>query len=681
MKLGHFLVGVLFSFAGSFFEPKRNNAQYMKKILALLFAGAYILIANPQGAFGQNATMAWVKTWGGINQDQPEGFARDTAGNLFVAGYISDVADFDPGPGTHLLPFRGGNDIAIGKYDPNGNLLWAHSLGSYGTDMAYDVAVDEAGNSYYTGQFYDVVDFDPGPATFNLTSGGNFDAFMLKLDPAGNFVWARKFSGAFNLRGVALRIDDFGSVISTGYFQGPADFDPGAGVFTMNTGTDFDVYVSKLDANGSFIWAKTLSGPGVSDNPRDLVVDSNNDIYITGDFGATVDFDPGPGTYNIPCAGIRDIFLLKLSPNGNLVWVKTWGGTGNDKGLALGIDPDGFALVVGNFYNTVDFDPGAGVSSLSAVGATMDAFISKLDTSGNFVWAKRVGANSNESIYTIQVGPGGNIFSGGNMRDSIDIDPGTNESMVYATTYGYYFVKLDPSGDLICGEFFDSLGSGRILLDEFGNVYSSGLFRDSIDFDPGPGLDRRVSNGIMDMYLLKMDLACGSPLSIGFNGPWAALTTEKDVRISWGISNDLMINGMFIQKKTVDGDFITIGSSRYHGQGSYEFLDNNPDIGANVYRILLVDLNGHFSESDEVEAILAEDKTRMIYPNPTSQEFSIHGRDWEQLEVFDISGKLVLSQALDPNESHHVITFGKPGIYYSRLRSKERVIVETLVIR
>lgn len=189
---------------------------------------------------------------------------------------------------------------------------WAKSFGGGDFDQGNSITVDAAGNVYTTGYFQDTVDFDPGAGSANLTSAGSGDAFVQKLDAAGNFLWAKAFGGSADDIVASITVDAVGNVYTTGYFQGTVDFDPGAGTDTLTSAGRGDVFVQKLDAAGNFLWAKALGGSG-SDEGSSITVDAAGNVYTTGNFEGTADFDPGAGSATFTSAGGWDVFIQKMS--------------------------------------------------------------------------------------------------------------------------------------------------------------------------------------------------------------------------------------------------------------------------------------------------------------------------------------------------------------------------------
>jgi len=193
---------------------------------------------------------------------------------------------------------------------------WAKRIGGADDDEAHSVVVDALGNVYTTGYFQGTVDFDPGVGSSLLVSAGLYDIFISKLDASGNFVWAKRMGGLSSSSGSAITIDDWNNVYTIGYFRETVDFDPGIGVANLTSNGIGDIFISKLDASGNFVWAKEMGG-AIEDYGNSIAVDASGNIYTTGSFTDTVDFDPGVGTTNFYSAGgWKDVFIQKLSQVG-----------------------------------------------------------------------------------------------------------------------------------------------------------------------------------------------------------------------------------------------------------------------------------------------------------------------------------------------------------------------------
>lgn len=333
----------------------------------------FVMRVSPSGGY------SYFYELGGTSIDRAYGIAVDSASNAYITGTFQNIANFGfQGPTTNLAS-AGGEDAFVAKLDATGSLAWADRTGSTGTDRGNGIAVDGAGNPAVTGYFQGTVDFDPGAGTANLDASTS-TIFVSKLDTAGNFVWARNFGNNNGANGNAIAVDGSGNVYSTGTFIAPADFDPGPGTFNLAGNGSTDLYVSKLDSAGNFVWARKLGG-NFFDVGRGIAVDGAGDVFTTGLFSGPADFDPGPGTSNL--TGSQDIFVSKLDTAGNFVWAANFAGSANpDSGYGIAVDGSGHVYTTGQIDGQapVDFDPGPGTYNLTAPGGAgaTNIFVSQL---------------------------------------------------------------------------------------------------------------------------------------------------------------------------------------------------------------------------------------------------------------------------------------------------------------
>jgi hypothetical protein len=298
----------------------------------------------------------------------------------------------------------------------------AIGAGSTSADIGKAIARDAAGNIYVTGLFNGTVDFDPGPGTVNLTSAGANDIFVAKYTPTGALIWAKGMGGTGEDQPLAIAVDASGNVLTTGAFNGTADFDPGPGTSNLTSAGNADIFVSKLDSNGNFVWARALGGTSFEQG-QGIAVDLAGNVFTTGRFSVTVDFDPGAGTANLTSAGSNDSFVSKLDGSGNFVWAKQMGGTTSDQGIAIAVDSSGNVLTTGGFSGTADFDPGDATFIFTNAGSS-EAFVSKLDGSGNFVSAEHFGGAGSVGSDIVVDAASANVFTTGSFNGTADFDPG-----------------------------------------------------------------------------------------------------------------------------------------------------------------------------------------------------------------------------------------------------------------
>ena len=394
-----------------------------KAVTAFIAVICFLMTANINAQ-----TLDWVKTFGGRNDDNGISIAVDGAGNIYTTGSFRGTVDFNPGPDSIIVSSVGNNDIFIQKLDANGNFLWAISFGKKGVNVGSSIAVDSQGNVYTTGFFQDTIDFNPGTGVANLSAVGDRDAFILKLDANGNFLWAKSFGRNNDDAGFSIKVDAMGNIYTTGIFGDTVDFDPGADSTMLSVVGEFDIFIQKLDANGNFLWAKSFGSDGV-DYGNSLATDANANIYTTGYYRDTTDFDPGKDSLTLSNVGNRDVFIQKLDAKGNFVWAKSFGGKNPDIGYSIAIDIAGNVYTTGIFSDTVDFDPGPGVANLIAEGGG-NAFIQKLDENGNFLWAKSFGGDGVSGGQSITVDATNNVYTIGSFNKTVDFDPGTESKNI-----------------------------------------------------------------------------------------------------------------------------------------------------------------------------------------------------------------------------------------------------------
>ncbi len=385
----------------------------------------------------------WAKSLGGADEDQGNAIALDLLGNVYIAGYFYGLADFDPNSGTNNLLSSGGADAFICKLDANGIFMWAAKAGGMEDDEAKTVAVDANGDVLFAGFFHGLANFNPGPGVTTLTSAGGEDAFITKLDAGGIFVWTTGFGGANDDAILDLTLDADDNVITTGFFSGTVDFDPGAGNADLTAGGMNDVFVSKLNVFAHLVWAKNFGGAN-NDEGLGIHADMAGNVYTTGYFNSTADFDPGPGADVLTSAGMEDIFISKLNVDGDYVWAKRFGSTGVDQAHDVTTDLNGDVYTIGYFSESVDFDPGDGNATLTSFGL-FNTFISRLTAMGDFVFASEFAGTDEVKGLTIAVDSTYHIYCGGEFKGDVDVDPGLGGLVLTSTgDEDAFVVKLKP---------------------------------------------------------------------------------------------------------------------------------------------------------------------------------------------------------------------------------------------
>jgi uncharacterized repeat protein (TIGR01451 family) len=326
---------------------------------------------------------------------------------------------------------------------------------------------------------------------------------------AQDFEWATSFGSQnnnpmANVHSFEIKLDVFKNIYLVGGFYGTVDFNTGAGDSSISATSNLNIYVAKYDSIGNFIWVRSFQG-GSSDYARTLDFDANGNLILTGRFYNSGTFNTGQGATVLTSSGGYDIFICKITPNGNLVWVKKVGGSGDDVSYDADIDVSGNIYVAGSFSNIVDFDPGAGIDSLQANGT--DAFVLKLDSAGNFLWVKSFTGPGTQKCSTMQISENSDLYVAGDFTDSCDFDPGTNTAFIQSSgSKNMFLCKLSSSGDY--KRIYSLPCTGVSIADRIifrsGKIYLSGNFTFAMDFDPS-GTNYTVSSPNKSIYLCKFD--------------------------------------------------------------------------------------------------------------------------------------------------------------------------------
>ncbi|HNR19972.1 MAG TPA: hypothetical protein PKL45_08315, partial [Bacteroidia bacterium] len=416
-------------------------------------AGQYNVISTGQNdgyilKLDSNGNFVWLKTISGI-ENQLCLSINIKGSQLFLAGDFRGTSVFDPGQTNYILTAMTPNysDVFIMELDTSGNFKWVKQLmGTEGLSLR-ELNLDYSNNILLTGTFSGTVDFNPDiTGSYALTSAGGRDAFVCKLDTGGNFIWAKQIGGTGIYQdGTSLDVDGVGGIYVTGRFNGTIDLDPGVGVYNLSTSTtmlaDMPIFIVKLDSGGNFIWGMGYGSPQ-SVGSNKILFDGTVNIYVSGAFSDTIDFDAGAGVFNMTSAGGGDAFLLKLDTAGNFAWAKQWGNL-NSEHAVVSIDNLGNLYCTGSFIGTMDADPGSGIHNITGSTIYSNAYIVKLNDQGNFVWATDFNGTWTNALRGLVHDNSGNIYTRGDFNNVVDCDPGTGTyNLTSNGSYDVFFMRL-----------------------------------------------------------------------------------------------------------------------------------------------------------------------------------------------------------------------------------------------
>ncbi len=348
--------------------------------------------------------------------------------------------------------------------------------GGTSSDTGEGIALAADGSRAVAGTF-------EGTATFgdlSVTSAGDSDFFLVKYDASGEAAWARRGgTDVFNDFGTATAIAPDGSVYATGFFTGVASFDGGQNPdASLTTFSDFDAFLVKYDAEGDLEWARQAGGVE-QDTGRELALDADGNVYLTGGFGGTGTF----GGVTLTSAGSTDAFLAKYDPDGEVVWARRGGSDQGDLAYGVAVTADGAAYVSGSFRGVAQF----GGLPIQSAGSS-DVFVVQYDPDGEPVWVEGIGADGSEFTRGggIALGSEGEVYVQGSFSNTILV----GSDVLVSTGFTDIFVaKLDPDGNELWGRRGGGDGtnfSAALAVDAGGNALAVGYADGTGTFDDTP---------------------------------------------------------------------------------------------------------------------------------------------------------------------------------------------------
>ena len=402
---------------------------------------------------------------GGSDADQVLGLAVDASGATLATGYTESV-NFPSTPGPYQSP-RGKKDIFVVKLAPLGDsLVYGAIIGGSGDDRATDIVLDSAGNAYITGK----TGSGDLPTTVNAMDrslGGYWDAFVFKLVPEGTSLgYATYLGGSGEDEALGMAVDAQGNAYVTGWTIS-GDFPTSSGSFGTHHVDSRDIFVTKLNPNGSqIIWSGLLGGL-LDEQGYDIQIDQDGNAYVAG-WTKSEDLPTTAGAFQQDYAGYDDALVFKVSHDGrSLEYVTLLGGSARDRAYALQVDGQGQAVVVGQ-TRSADFPTTAGAFAPNSSGRE-DAFVTKLTADGSaLVYSTYLGGKYADAGKAVALDSLGNaIVAGDTMSDDLPVtadafDPTFNRALGTFWAYDAFIAKIDPSGaDLLYGSYLGGLREDR----------------------------------------------------------------------------------------------------------------------------------------------------------------------------------------------------------------------------
>ena len=311
--------------------------------------------------------------------------------------------------------------------------------------------------------------------------------------------WVNSAGGNFNDEAYDVEVDASGNIYTTGYTTAASVFGPS---INLTTNGYSDIFVSKSDANGNFLWTKVFGGPQV-DRGYDIELDATGNIYVTGTFMGTATF----GSFTITSNNnSQDIFVMKLDNTGNVLWINAEGGSGGDTGYGITVDNNGDIIATGQFIQTAQIGSNTFSSTIdpNTNQPAYDMFIAKYDGSGNDLWSMQGVAKYDDRGLALKTDVNNDIYVTGQFSDTLTIAANTHNNTIFNAGM---VLKLDAAGNHI---WFKRIGAIQTLvydieIDNQNDVYITGDFQGQMMIIGNPINYFLNGNYTYRVFLIKMD--------------------------------------------------------------------------------------------------------------------------------------------------------------------------------
>jgi hypothetical protein len=527
---------------------------------------------------------------------------------------------------------------------------WARNAGLWAYDYGYGIGTDASGNVYVAGKFEMNAEFD----SVTVNCYGNHDLFLAKYSPAGQLLWVKTGGGYSGDYAHDMCVDSQGNIYIAGEIDGTATF--GNTTVNGNIGSD-DALIMKYDSNGNLVWARAYGGASRED-ARSLALDAAGNIYLIGVFRDTSTI----GAYTLIASSqdVDDVFIARLDPAGNVVWVKTIGGMGDDTGRGIDVDSQGNVYAVGAFEGSASF---GGAVTLTEVYGNRDLFLSKWDSNGNLIWVKQAGGQTNDVAWDVELDDFDNIYITGEFNHTVvfgsfSLQP-IGGSDIFVAKYGIH-------GNVQWARRFggELIDRARSIATDNSNVYITGQYGGTLSH----GSYTVTSSDSSDIFIASFD-ADGAPGWLA--APWGPADAYEFMGYEAGTAIHAAGGFVYVTGSYLDGDIFNSTYLSPWTRTDMFVAKIDPSLPSTL----------GVSEPGGQEAMHA-------YPNPTEGiatiEFVASSKDKHQLILANALGQVLYVETFDglPGKLTRKLdlsTFGK-GVYLLSIRSAGRSDVGRIVV-
>jgi len=578
-----------------------------------LFSVLILTLVCQAGWLAAQPDLLWEKSLGGSQTDFPSGIRLTADGGTVVFG-TSTSSDGDVGTG------HASGDFWVARLDTARNIVWQKSFGGSQGELSANLLITPDSSIVLVGS----TDSNDGDVTGGYGGG---DYWVVKLDLNGNLLWQKALGGQrFDAATDVAPAPDGGLIVS-GYTMS------GDGQVTGHHGEE-DFWLVKLDALGNLVWQKTYGGTG-SEAANSIAPTQDGGFLVAG--LATVSNSDVTST-----KGQGDFWVIKIDGAGNLVWQKIFGGSGYDQATSIGACSDGNFIVTG-FTGSNDGD-------VAINRGLTDYLAIKISPDGNLVWARTFGGTATDFPARVAPANDGGAFIVG-YTTSVDGQVTDNHGQADG-----WVVRVDQAGGMVWqkavgGSLVDQGLAGAATADG-GVILAS--YSNSSDGDVSG------NKGGADLWLVKLGNESGMPVNlISFE---VKVNPKGTVDVSWRTSEETN-NAYFEVEKSKDAQSVLtvarlMADSTSDGMRSYRLTDETPFKGTSYYRLKQVDIDGRTTLYNWHVAVIERHYT--IFPNPASDgRFTLVHDEPEtaRIELFSAKGERIHLQRVKSGDASSDLRF------------------------
>lgn len=408
----------------------------------------------------------WAKHISGFGLQRVLGTAVDSKGNVVIAGIFENTINLGGSP----LTSAGALDAFVAKYDKDGKHLWSRAFGSENEQVAHGVAVGSNDDVFLTGAFQNEIDFGSG----KLTSAGQYDIFLVRLNALGNAVWSVRYGDSASQEALSVAVTSTNTAVVAGKFAGSMDL----GDQTLTSAGGTDAFIASFTDGGtaSYYWAHSYGGAG-DQAAEGVAMDAAGNVILAGWFGGSIDFFDGSGN---KFADGNDAFLVRYDESGTTEWFKIFTEGGDQIATNVAFDSSG-VVVAGHFEGTTNF----GGSDVSSNLGTIDTFIAKYDAGGVHLWDTKVSSPGLDQATGVALDSSGNVLVTGFIGGQATVPPPVH-TIPFVDMRDAFLLKLTPLGQPMwarSSEASGTEGGSSVAAGDMNSAYWSGYFDGTIMFD------------------------------------------------------------------------------------------------------------------------------------------------------------------------------------------------------